>query len=294
MTDTVEASSSRFVEVGGVRLHFHDLGSAEQTLIFLHGGGPGSSGWSDFGPVAVALADRFRCLVVDLPQYGLSDKPFVEGSAPAFHAKVVLAFMRAIGTPAASFVCQSIGGSVALLLAIEHPPIVERLVLNGTQPVRHGVLAPLPMDGRLGATIWDDYYGSDAQTPAKMRRLLETYEWFDGSLIPDETVERRYRASIDPRVVEIAADLRRRGEQEDLLPRLDRVRSETLLVWGQHDRFGGIDVALAVANRMPDAQLHVLPRCAHHPQEEVPERYLPLVRGFLVGGRSGSRGCSAE
>lgn len=78
MSSSIETSSSTVVVVDDLRLHADVLGDGP-VVVFLHGGGPGSSGWSDFGDTAVALADRFQCIVVDLPQYGHSSKPYVSG-----------------------------------------------------------------------------------------------------------------------------------------------------------------------------------------------------------------------
>src|SRR2546423_401857 len=50
---------SHYADGGGVTYHYHDLGSGPDT-VFLHGGGPGCTGWSDFGPVAPLFAEDRR------------------------------------------------------------------------------------------------------------------------------------------------------------------------------------------------------------------------------------------
>lgn len=189
--------------------------------------------------------------------------------------------LAALGHARVSVVAQSIGGLAALRMALDSPELVDKLVLNATQATLAGAMVTPPGAGRLGASIWQEYYGGTGPSLEKMRHLIEVYEWFDPRHLPLASVERRFRSSTDPEVVAIAADLGRRGEPEDLLCQLDRIRAETLLVWGQGDAFGGLDVALLMVNRLPDAQLHVLPRAGHHPQEEVPHRYVPLVGDFL-------------
>ena len=72
-------STSRFADVGGkgpdMRLHYHEAGVGnEQTVVLLHGGGPGASSWSNFGRNIPVLATHFHVLAVDQPGYGLSDK----------------------------------------------------------------------------------------------------------------------------------------------------------------------------------------------------------------------------
>ena len=54
-------------------------GSPKPVAVFLHGGGPGCSSWTDFGSVAPMFATGRRCVLVDLVQYGKSSKPIIKG-----------------------------------------------------------------------------------------------------------------------------------------------------------------------------------------------------------------------
>src|SRR5436305_14952926 len=70
-------SSGRFADLpSGVRLHYHEAGDpAADTVLLLHGGGPGASAWSNFGRTLGVLADRFHVLAVDQVGFGRSSKP---------------------------------------------------------------------------------------------------------------------------------------------------------------------------------------------------------------------------
>ncbi|MGH3431750.1 MAG: alpha/beta fold hydrolase, partial [Thermocrispum sp.] len=60
----------------GLRLHYHEAGAEHaETVVLLHGGGPGASAWSNFGRTVPEFAKRFRVLAVDQPGFGRSDKP---------------------------------------------------------------------------------------------------------------------------------------------------------------------------------------------------------------------------
>ena len=98
------APESRYAEADGVRYHYHDIGSGSPT-IFLHGGGPGCTAWSDFGPVAPYFAADRRCLLVDILQYGKSDKCRITGPMWDFHAAKTVALMDALGVDRADFIC---------------------------------------------------------------------------------------------------------------------------------------------------------------------------------------------
>src|SRR4051794_16223895 len=77
--DTSEISfkaTSRYAQVReDMRLHYHEAGVGnDQTIVLLHGGGPGASSWSNFGRNIGVLAQHFHVLAVDQPGYGHSDK----------------------------------------------------------------------------------------------------------------------------------------------------------------------------------------------------------------------------
>src|ERR1700727_1022229 len=77
MTATEELtfeSTSRFAEVdvdGPLKLHYHEAGvGKEQTVVLLHGGGPGAASWTNFSRNIPVLAQQFHVLAVDSPATG--------------------------------------------------------------------------------------------------------------------------------------------------------------------------------------------------------------------------------
>lgn len=140
-----------YAEADGVKYHYVELGEGSPT-VFLHGGGPGCTGWSDFGQVARLFATDRRCLLVDILQYGKSAKPVIEGPMWDYHAAKTVALLDELGIDRADFVCNSWGGTIALNLAAKYPERVRSLVITGSMPVFYGPLAPLPEGGGVAAT----------------------------------------------------------------------------------------------------------------------------------------------
>ena len=77
---------SKFIEAGGVRLHYNDIGKGS-AIVCLHGGGPGASGWSNFGQNVPALSAKYRLLLVDMPQFGASQKVVIKEGRLAYVAR---------------------------------------------------------------------------------------------------------------------------------------------------------------------------------------------------------------
>ncbi|WP_336213170.1 alpha/beta fold hydrolase [Nonomuraea sp. LPB2021202275-12-8] len=270
-----------FVKAGDVTFHLTELGGGE-PVFFLHGGGPGCSAWTDFAPVAPLFAAGWRCLLVDLLQYGKSDKCVITGPMWDFHAARIVALMDALGVPRADFVCNSWGGTIALNLAARYPERVRALVVTGSMPVFHGPLAPLPEGARRGRNARDAYYGGDGPSWQKMRDLMARLEWYDGQAIPDETVTLRYRQSLDPAEMALAARSDEpRGQWQELTAELARIQAPVLFAWGMYDAFLTPDYPLMLARMVPRGQLYVMDRAGHHLQEERPHDFHAVVAGFL-------------
>ena len=279
------APIGRLVDANGNNYHVLELSESaevETPLFLLHGGGPGCTGWSDFGVVAPMFARRRQCYVPDLLQYGLSEKVRIEGPMWDFHAKSITELLDALGVERADFVCNSWGGTIALCLAANYPDRIRSLVVTGSMPVFYGPLAPLPEGARRGRNARDEYYGGEGPTPEKMRALMAKLEWFDADLIPDETVQMRFEQSIDPEETELAARSDSpRGDWQDLTSELADVACPTMFCWGLQDAFLTPDYPMMLTRMVQRGQLHVLDASSHHLQEERPEYFFRIVESFL-------------
>ncbi|ERB55546.1 MULTISPECIES: alpha/beta hydrolase [Rhodococcus] len=272
---------SLYAKADGVTFHYYDLGEGDPT-IFLHGGGPGCTAWSDFGPVAPLFASDRRAILVDLLQYGRSDKCTITGPMWDFHAAKMVALLDELGIERADFVCNSWGGTIALNLAAKYPERVRSLVITGSMPVFYGPLAPLPEDGRRGRNARDVYYGGTGPTLEKLRTLITSLEWFDGSKLPAETLQMRYEQSLDPEEMALAASADSpRGDWQDLTAELGQIQAPTLFAWGMHDAFLTPDYPLMLARMIPHGHLYIMDKASHHLQEERPYDYYSVVSGFL-------------
>jgi pimeloyl-ACP methyl ester carboxylesterase len=149
-------------------------------------------------------------------------------------------------------------------------------------PVFYGPLAPLPEGGRRGRNARDVYYGGEGPTLEKMRALLTRLEWYNADLLPAETVEMRYRQSLDREEMALAARSDSpRGEWQDLTQELSQVRCPTLFCWGMQDAFLTPDYPMMLARMVQRGQLHILDASSHHLQEERPEHYFHIVNSFI-------------
>ena len=272
--EPTEASTSRYVQLSKLRLHYNEVGQGP-PLICIHGGGPGANSWSNFVTNIGAFAPHYRLVLVDLPRFGKSDKVAIDGPPLTFMAAVLKEFMDALDIARAPIIGNSYGGQVALKLAIDYSDRVSSLTLIGSAPVVQSLFSPMPVEGVK--LIGSYYRGAGGPTLAKMRQILSTLV-FDQSLITDELVRERYEASIDPETVKINMEP---GTRQDLTAELGKVKAPTLVIWGMDDRAGALDVGLLMTRFIPDAQMHIFTRCGHWAQVERADEFNELVLNFL-------------
>lgn len=292
-----EPQGRRIVAGDGVGYHVISMGEpTPETFpaVFLHGGGPGCTSWTDFGPVAPLFARDRRCEFVDLVQYGKTDKPTIVGPRWSWLAASMISLWDTMGLDRVDVICNSWGGTIAIALAAEYPDRVRSLTITGSMPVFYGPLAPLPEGARRGRRARDAYFGGEGPSLDKMRELMADLEWFDATKIPEATVALRYEQSLDRDEMALAAhsdDLR--GEWQDLESHLKGIRCPTLFAWGLYDAFLTPDYPLMLARMVEHGQVFFMDRASHHLQEERPWDYYVMVDAFLRqshdGGEDGGR-----
>ncbi len=117
----------KFVEVGGVRLHYVERGHGE-PLVLLHGNGSMIQDFASSGLLDKA-SERHRVIVFDRPGFGYSERPRLTVWTPDRQADLIRAALEMIGVSRAIVLGHSWGASVAIALALKAPQLVSRLVL---------------------------------------------------------------------------------------------------------------------------------------------------------------------
>src|SRR5271168_4223139 len=121
---------SDYVEAGGYKLHYFEAspgnGGGGTPLVLVHGLGARGEDWAAMIPALAAQG--FHVYVPDLLGYGRSPKPNVSYSI-SLQADTVVQFMQAMHVPRADVGGWSMGGWVAMKLALDHPEMVDRLVI---------------------------------------------------------------------------------------------------------------------------------------------------------------------
>ncbi len=283
MAEVTEASTSRFATINEASLrdfpiHYNEAGRGE-TVVMLHGGGPGAGGWSNYYRNIGALVNAgYRVILMDSPGFGKSGEIVPEVSRGLFNAQALKGLLDVLKIGEAHVVGNSMGGASALNFALEYPDRLRRLVLMGPGGMGPSIMQPNPQEGiRKMFRLYHE------PTRANLDDMLECFV-YDPSAITEELRKGRLenmQGNLQHLKNFVASMQRMPPSSWDVSSRVHTIRHRTLITWGRDDRFVPIDHGLKLINLMPDARLHVLPRCGHWAQWEHADEFNRLVIAFL-------------
>ena len=272
----------RYVAVGTMRLRYITAGQG-RALVLLH---TLRTQLDMFQRVVPALAKQFRVYAVDYPGHGYSDIPKTEYTADLFVSSVA-GFLTALEIKDAMIVGESIGGSIALLLAARHHPAVRRVIAvnpydyDGGRGIRRSstlanllfAINDVPI---LGAT-----FTRLRQYPV-VERILQGGVYRRGSM-PAALAREMYEVG------------NRRGHYRAFMSLVrnwagwERARSEytsidrpVLLVYGDHD-WSRAPEREADRQAIPGAQFRTVKDAGHFLALDAPDDFARAVQDFTKG-----------
>lgn len=270
--------------VNGQRLHFLTCGEGE-PLLLLHGRGDCAA---FFTPIFAALARYRRIFALDLPGWGLSDKPPFTGRTPgdalAFWVGAVLGFLEDQGIPSVDVLGHSMGGFTALGLALAYPERVRKLILVDS--------------GGLGTQIQLDVRLYFALGPERLHRLLgrrftRAILRLGEGVSPDGDASGAYytlaralwtQESIIPSgAAAFSRWVNLRGVHLVLRDRLAELAMPVLMLWGDRDNVTPYHDALVAARLPRDGTLVAFTGCGHAPFRERPDDFTHILLTWLQG-----------
>jgi 2-hydroxy-6-oxonona-2,4-dienedioate hydrolase len=283
-TPLTEASTSRLVRIRegdlDLQLHYNEAGTGAQTVVMLHGSGPGASGWSNFHRNVEPFVNAgYRVILLDSPGWNKSDPVVCSESRSELNARALKGFMDTIGLDKAHLVGNSMGGHSAIAFALAYPERAGKLVLMGGGTGGASSFAPMPTEGiKLIGALYR------APTIENLKRMMGVFV-YDPASITDELMQGRLDNMLSRR--EHLENFVRSSELNprqfpDVGHRLQEVVSPALIVWGRDDRFVPLDTGLRLLAGLREADLHVFSRCGHWAQWEHAEKFNKMVLEFLA------------
>jgi pimeloyl-ACP methyl ester carboxylesterase len=278
----------QFLSLGRERLYVRVRGpEAGEPVLLVHGFGASAISF-DF--LLDSLVRRgYRCYAVDLLGFGLSDKPSRADYSHPAQARRLLRLLDRLGIPSAHLVGHSMGGSVALHLALLAPDRVRSLALIAPavqlQPGGPGWLSRQllrfpPMAGWVKSRLRASFSGPEAVSALRM-----AYYQPD-SVLTDERLARYLRPLQTPGWESALLGMLRDARRNWIPPeRLREIRQPVLLLWGEADRIVPIRERDRLRALFAETYEATVRRTGHMPFEEAPglvaralEEFWSLIR----------------
>jgi 2-hydroxymuconate-semialdehyde hydrolase len=274
---------TRKIQTGNYQTFINEGGNnSSETIIFLHGSGPGVSAQTNWRDILPHFQEKFHVLAPDIFGFGNTDHPekYPKNGAEWMNVRVkqVLALMDALEIDKAHLVGNSLGGVIALHLLMYAPERFDRVVLMGAGG---GLTEPTPELAKLANFHKDP-------DPVALKNLLR---WFlyDESILEDQLekiVSERLEMFMKPEVRKSYEENFSKSHLSDMLvppSALKRMENPMFLIHGHGDRFVPLESSLYVMNYLPNAQLHIFKQCGHWAQVEQKERFIKLTLDFFNG-----------
>lgn len=282
MDVTYEGTKREIATDKGV-LRYHEAGEGP-PLLLLHGSGIGVSGWRNYRGNLDVFAEHFRCYILEFPGFGVSDP--IDGHPVLTAGSSVLRFMNALGIESAAMIGNSMGGVVGVNVAMRNPERVRKLVtIGGVGP---NIFSQHPSEG---TRLLQDF--ADAPSRDKLVRWLEAMV-YDRALITEERIEERWAGAADPESHKTLAamygskafEAQQQAMADSGVPpywsMIGKVACPTLLTWGRDDRQCPPDMAMIPMRMIPDAELHIFPKCGHWVMIEAKQAFERVTLEFLL------------
>jgi pimeloyl-ACP methyl ester carboxylesterase len=248
----------------GVRVHYY-VGGSGSPVVLVHGLGGRAEDWVNLMPRLVH--GHHRVYALDLPGYGRSDWPNNAKYSIAEEAAAVEAFLNDRQLRRVDLGGWSMGGWIAMRIALDQPQRIRRLMVFDSAGLRFGL-------------SWDTAL-FEPDTPDKLRQLDDLLMPASPPRVPGFIAHDIFR------FVELHGWVVRRNMASlltgaDLLDgRLGALKMPMLIVWGKQDHVIPSTVGEQIHKEVPQSELEVFDGCGHLAPGQCAGRIGPVVEGFL-------------
>jgi pimeloyl-ACP methyl ester carboxylesterase len=255
--------ADRFVKVDGIALRYRAYGTpgpARPNILALHGF---ANSLQSFRELAPRLADCCYVVAIDLPGFGLSDKPATLDYHNRPQAERMVAAAKALGLTRPIYAGHSLGGAIALWAADIDPDAGGLVLMNpgilttGVPKFAQITLPPLP---RLAAKQFAD---------REFRAQFLQKSYVNPAMITPQVIDDVMLGARSEGYLASASAMMTQYSDGEELPLLPRVRVPTLLLWGDRDRNKALSEANDLQRAMPGAELVRFGDAGHYVHEEA-------------------------
>ena len=267
-------ATAQIVELDGLKVHYKETGPPDApVLLLLHGFGSSLQTWDEW---SLKLDVKYRVIRLDLPGFGLTGASPSNDYSEENDVATLTHFADQLGLKKFSVIGHSMGGKMAWSLAASQPERVQALVLmapDGFPEAKDIGSKPYEVPAVMGLIqhFLPKYFVKKSIEPA----------FVDAGALNDALVSRYYDMLRAPGVRGAILARSNQTIYTDPVPRLQKIKAPTLLIWGEQDQMIPSSNAQSYAGVLLNSTTILVPKLGHLLQEEQPEKGLTAVIQFL-------------
>ncbi|SDW07758.1 Pimeloyl-ACP methyl ester carboxylesterase [Marinococcus luteus] len=257
-----------------VKVNYTDTGSGP-TLVLLHG----IPTWSYlYQAVIPELEEEYRVIVPDLLGYGYSDQRDRFDRSLHVQAKLVVRLMEKLELGQVHLAAHDIGGGVGLILALNEPERIDKLVLSNTVaydswPIEEMLMMGHPSWKNKSLQEMEDFLSKGYKDVFAQREQL-TDTFLQGITAPYLHEEGKVS------LVRNAAALNT-NETTSITHKLSDIQHPVLLLWGTQDPWQPVETGEMLDRDLPDSRLVRVNQSAHWVPQEAPKEFAAEIKKFI-------------
>ena len=272
----------------GYELYFEAVGRPENPpLLMVHGFTLSANMWHT---TIDGLEQHMYCIALDLLGHGRSPVDRDGDHSIEAQGRRVLALADRLGLDRFSVIGHSMGGQIALCIAAKLAPdrIVKLVDVAGvvsgkvTTTMQQTVIEPLQrMRGNPLLPAMATFFRFAVRFKSVARKQFATW-WYDFDARDFDWWREDRVLATRPGIHHTWYPAMEAFLNTDMTPHLSNIQCPSLVIFGEEDRVVPVNEGSMVVQHVPDCQLELIPDCGHLPMYECTDRYLALLKTFLL------------
>lgn len=256
----------------GYKIHYLDHGEGH-PVVFLHGSGQGASGHSNFKGNYPFLADNgYRVIIPDHIGYGYSDKPDDVEYPLSFFAECIVQALDSIGVDKFSLVGNSLGGAIALYIALNHPERVASLNLmapGGLEEKEDYFKMP-------GMAILGEIFASGEVNKASLEHFIRHGLVYNEDCVDQELIDERWDIFTKQNGQALAT-----MKVPNMTDRLSEIQCPSICFWGMDEKMMPEAGIMKLAKGLKNTRVVLVSECGHWVMAEHKDMFNEYALNFL-------------
>lgn len=235
------------VKLGNKTINYQIKGQGNPILL-IHGWGGNSKSQE---PLAELLSEKFRVITIDLPGFGSSSNPDPNWGIEEY-AGLIIDFICELKLRPVIYFGHSFGGSLGIYLAANHPNYISKLIISGSSYKRNA-----PTTSKASKVLkW---------LPPQIKKLIYMIIFPQSDLYKVPELELNFRKIVT----------------QDLTPLLNKIKSPTLILWGDNDNQTPLSNSTELQKSIKKSKLKIFPGIGHGLPLHHPKLVAEEIKKFI-------------